>query len=44
MGGPQAFMPVQAKYVQTGDRTWSNACVAMLKKKMGTGYKKTYVP
>ncbi len=31
MGGPPAFMPVLAKYVQTGDRVWSDACVAMLK-------------
>lgn len=31
MAGPQAFMPVLAKYVQTGDARWSNACIAMLK-------------
>ena len=31
MSGPQAFMPVLAKYVQTGDRIWGRACVAMLK-------------
>ncbi|NCF87940.1 MAG: hypothetical protein GWQ08_20860 [Verrucomicrobiaceae bacterium] len=31
MGGPPAFMPGLAKYVQTGDRVWSDACVAMLK-------------
>lgn len=31
MDGPQAFMPVLAKYVQTGDREWSEACISMLK-------------
>lgn len=31
MGGPQVFMPVLAKYVQTGDVRWSDACIAMLK-------------
>jgi len=31
MGGPHAFMPVLAKYVQAGDSTWAEACVAMLK-------------
>lgn len=31
MGGPQAFMPVLVKYVQTGDAQWSEACIAMLK-------------
>lgn len=31
MGGAAAFMPVLAKYIQTGDRVWSDACVAMLK-------------
>ncbi len=31
MSGPQAFMPVLAKYLQTGDTQWSDACIAMLK-------------
>ena len=31
MDGPQAFMPVLAKYVQTGDSTWAEACGAMLR-------------
>ena len=32
MHGPQTFMPVLAKYVQTGESRWSDACIAMLKK------------
>ena len=31
MDGPRAFMPVLVKYVQTGDATWAEACMAMLK-------------
>ncbi len=31
INGPAAFMPVLAKYVQTGDSKWSDACIAMLK-------------
>jgi hypothetical protein len=31
MNGPQTFMPVLAKYVQTNDDKWGVACVAMLK-------------
>ena len=31
MYGPQAFMPVLAKYVDTGDRAWGEPVVAMLK-------------
>ena len=31
MAGPQALMPVLAKYLQTGDTQWSDACIAMLK-------------
>ena len=30
MAGPHAFMPVLAKYVQTGDPRWSDGCIAML--------------
>ena len=31
INGPQVFMPVLAKYVQTGDAKWSDACIAMLR-------------
>ncbi|MHC4535544.1 MAG: hypothetical protein ACYS6K_16455 [Planctomycetota bacterium] len=31
MDGPRAFMPVLAKYVETGEDQWGNAIVAMLK-------------
>ena len=31
MHGPQTFMPVLAKYVQTGESRWSDGCIAMLK-------------
>ncbi|MCP4613942.1 MAG: hypothetical protein GY845_35085 [Planctomycetes bacterium] len=31
MDGPRAFMPVLAKYVETGDAQWGNAIIAMLK-------------
>lgn len=31
MGGPSAFLPVLAKYAQTGQATWGDAIVAMLK-------------
>lgn len=31
MSGPQIFAPVLAKYVQTFNSRWSNACIAMLK-------------
>ena len=31
MNGPKTFMPVLAKYVETGDARWSDACIAMLK-------------
>jgi len=31
MDGPREFMPVLAKYVQTGDAVWADACMAMLK-------------
>ena len=30
MNGPQILMPVLAKFAQTGDRRWSDACIAML--------------
>ena len=30
INGPAAFMPVLAKYVQTGDSKWSDACISML--------------
>ena len=29
--GPRHFMPVLAKYVQTGDAKWGQACITMLK-------------
>ena len=31
MHGPKALMPALAKFVQTGEARWSNACIAMLK-------------
>jgi hypothetical protein len=31
MDGPRAFLPVLAKYVQTGDEAWAKACIAMLR-------------
>ena len=31
MDGPREFMPALAKYVQTGDAAWADACIAMLK-------------
>lgn len=31
MNGPQTFFPVLAKYVQTSDPQWADACIAMLK-------------
>ena len=31
LGGPQAFMPVLAKYIQTGDQYWGDSCITMLK-------------
>ncbi|MBW7862840.1 MAG: hypothetical protein H3C30_00330 [Candidatus Hydrogenedentes bacterium] len=31
LGGPQNFMPVLVKYVETGERQWGEAIVAMLK-------------
>ncbi|MCA9217045.1 MAG: hypothetical protein KDB27_28445 [Planctomycetales bacterium] len=31
MNGPKAFMPVLAKYVQTGGQKWAEACVGMLR-------------
>lgn len=31
MDGARAFMPVLVKYVQTGNATWAEACIAMLK-------------
>lgn len=30
MNGPQTFVPVLAKYVQTSDPQWADACIAML--------------
>ncbi len=30
-GGPRAFLPILAKYVESGDARWANACIAMLK-------------
>ena len=31
MSGPQNFVPVLAKYVETSDPRWAEACIAMLK-------------
>ena len=31
INGPQVFMPVLAKYVETGDANWADACIAMLR-------------
>jgi len=31
MEGPRVFLPVLAKYVQTGEAAWGDACIAMLK-------------
>lgn len=31
INGPPTFMPVLAKFVQTGDSKWSDACISMLK-------------
>ncbi len=31
MNGPQAFLPVLVKYVETGDARWADPCIAMLK-------------
>ena len=31
LGGPQRFMPVLVRYVQTGERRWGEAIIAMLK-------------
>lgn len=30
LDGPRIFMPVLVKYVQTGERAWADACIAML--------------
>ena len=31
-GGPRAFLPILAKYVESGDARWADACIAMLKR------------
>lgn len=31
-GGPRAFLPILAKYVESGEARWADACVAMLKR------------
>ncbi len=31
MAGPSSFMPVLAKYIQTSDSRWSDACIEMLR-------------
>ena len=31
-GGPRAFLPILAKYVESGEARWADACIAMLKR------------